>query len=111
MSGRKQPETDRQYYTRRFSEIGRKAFEVAAGALFFWFVDWVLHTLLTALGIPKTSKPGAIVHTGLDWITAVAYFVLVLRLLLPDASDQSAEMPDEIHERWHKSGKPGKRGG
>lgn len=101
MRGRKQPpETDQKYYKRRFSEIGRKIFEVVASALFFYFVDWVIHTLLNALHIPAVTVPGKGVHTTLDWLVGCSYIIYIFRLLLPDASEQTAEIRDHLIRHW-----------
>ncbi len=103
MRGHKQPpETDREYYKRRLSEIGRKVFEVTASALFFYFVDRVIHTLLNALHIPSVTAPGKYVHNTLSWLVGGTYLVYIVRLLLPDANEQIAEMRDQIVHFWKK---------
>jgi len=99
----KPPENDREYYKRRFSEYGRKAFEVAASAIFFYFVDWVIHTLLKALQIPDQALPGRAVHRALDWMVGISYVIYVVRLLLPDATEQVAEMREQIARQWHRA--------
>lgn len=98
----KHPETDKDFYKRRLSEYGRKAFEVAASALFFYFVDWVIHTLLVALNIPSRTKPGSVLHDLLKWTVGAVYLIYVSRLLLPDASEQIAETREQIKTHWFK---------
>ncbi len=102
-AGGKPPETDREYYRRRLSEIGRRVFEVGTGAAFFYFVDWVIHTLLKLVQIPDHALPGRAVHRSLDWMVGIGYVIYCLRLLLPDASEQVAEMREQIVHHWHGS--------
>ena len=99
----KPPETDQEFYKRRISEYGRRAFEVAASALFLYFVHWVIHTLLKALQIQDQTQPGRSVHQGLDWMVGIGYIIYVARLLLPDASEQVAEIREKIRHHWHKT--------
>ena len=97
------PETDWEYYKRRLSEIGRKTFEVVTSALFYYVVDLVIHKLLTALHIPDTAEPGWAVHRTLDWLVGISYLVFTLRLLLPDASEQAAQIRDHLVHQWGKT--------
>ena len=84
----KPPENDREYYT---------------SAAFYYFVDWVIHTLLKALQIPDQTLPGRVVHQALNWMVGIGYVIYVVRLLLPDASEQVAEMRVQITRHWHRT--------
>lgn len=105
----KPPESDREYYRRRLSEYGRKVFEVAASAAFFYFVDWVIHTLLKALQIPDRTLPGHVVYQALNWMVGIGYAIYVVRLLLPDATEQVAEMREQITRQWHRTARRKKK--
>ena len=105
----KGPETDRDYYRRRLSTYGRKAFEVVASALLFYLADVTVHMLLAGLRISEQAEPGKIVHQAINWAVASAYLIYVVRLLLPDASEQLAETRDQIQEHWKKPTQPRKK--
>lgn len=105
----KPPESDKEFYKKRFSHYGRKTFEVAASALFFFFVDWVIHTLLTALHIPSATQPGEGVYTTVHWAVCLTYLIYMFRLLLPDASEQVAEIHKHIVQQWKKTKTRGKK--
>lgn len=105
----KGPETDREYYRRRLSDYGRKAFEVVASALLFYLADRTVHTLLMALRISDHAQPGRAVHQTVNWMVAIVYLIYVVRLLLPDASEHLAQTRDQVREHWRKPVRPRKK--
>ncbi len=96
------PKKKEKYYLHRLSEFGRRLFDLGLGAIFFYVVEWVIHTLMRLLGVDDKIA-GFGIRKDLEVACIVAYLIYVAHLLIPDASEQLAKAYTQVKSHWKRS--------
>lgn len=77
-----------------------KIVDVAVSALFTYVIHLIIHALLLGLGFGESQPLDKAVHRWVGYLTIGSYFVYVLHLLAPDASEQASKAITEIRGHW-----------
>ena len=98
----------RAFYERKLEKPLDKLVDIIVSALFTYVIHLVIHALLLGLGFGEKEPLDKSVHRWVSYLTIASYFVYVLHLLAPDASEQASKAVMEIRGHWTRQGdKPG----
>lgn len=88
------------FYGKKLAKPLDKLVDIVVSALFTYAIHLIIHALLLALGIGEKEPLDKSVHRWVGYLTIGSYFVYVLHLLGPDASEQASKAFTEIRGHW-----------
>ncbi len=88
------------FYSKKLAKPLDKLVDIVVSALFTYAIHLIIHALLLALGIGEREPLDKSVHRWVGYLTIGSYFVYVLHLLGPDASEQASKAFTEIRGHW-----------